>query len=86
MESTIRTFYIVYRGLLWQGADKIESEERPPDLGQWQWVKGIKINQIGKDYSISVASVQGVEHPQPTMRIPLGHIYRSTRRIIQIRS
>ena len=26
IDSTSRTFYIVYRGLLWQGADKIESE------------------------------------------------------------
>ena len=31
------------------------------------------INQIGTDYSVSLASVQGVEHHHPTMSTPSGN-------------
>ena len=39
------------------------------------------INQIGTYYSVSLASVQVVEHHHPTMCTTLGHGYRLRRRI-----
>ena len=44
------------------------------DLGQRQRVKISALNQIGTESSVSLASVQGVEHHRPTIRMPSGNI------------
>ena len=38
---------------------------RPLDLGQQQQIKSSKVNQIGTEYSVYLASVQGVGTPPP---------------------
>ena len=37
-----------------------DSDKRTPELGQHQWMQSINLNQIGTEYSVSLASVQGV--------------------------
>ena len=68
-------------GQIWAGGIKEgDWNGRPPDLGQRQRVQSITINQIGTDSSVSLASLQGVEHHRPTMHTPLGHGYMQRRR------
>ena len=43
---------------------------RPLDLGQQQQIQSSKLKQIGIESSVSLASVQSVEHHRPIMCTP----------------
>ena len=52
-------------------------------MGQLKRIQISKLNQIVTCYSVSLASVQGMEQRHPIMRMPLGHGDRSIRRILK---